>query len=70
MKLIAARKLIKITLEEYIELIKKEFLLRTYYKNYNERDKSIIINHKSRIPMEKEDIEKGIELGLKLRGKR
>lgn len=67
MKLIAARELINVSFSQYIELIKKEFLLRTYYENINDRDKSILINHKSRLPMQKEEIEKGIQLGLKLR---
>ena len=69
MKLIAARKLINIPLNQYIELLKKEFLLNTYYKNIEERDPSILINHKASVPMDKDDIEKGVQLGLKLRNK-
>ncbi len=67
MKLIAARELITLPLENYIELLKKEFSKRTYYRNILQRDTTILVNHKSRIPMEQEEIEKGIQLGLKLR---
>lgn len=67
MKLIAARELINVSLNQYIELIRKEFMLRTYYENISDRDKSILINHKSRLPIQKEEVEKGIQLGLKLR---
>ena len=69
MKLIAARHLINVSLNQYIELIKKEFLLRTYYENINDRDKSILINHKSRLPMQKEEIEQGIQLRIKVNKK-
>lgn len=67
MKLIAARDKITISLEDYIEKIKEEFSKRTYYKTEQDRDKSILINHKCRIPMSKDEIEKGIELGMQLR---
>lgn len=67
MKLIAARKLINIELKDYIELIKKEFSKRTYYRSLEERDNSILINIKNRVPMTKEAIEDGITLGLSLR---
>lgn len=67
MKLIAARKLINIELKDYIELIKKEFSKRTYYRTLEERDNSVLINIKNRVPMTKEAIEDGISLGLSLR---
>lgn len=67
MKLIAAREFIKISLNDYIERIKIEFSKRTYYFTEDERDKSVLINYKARAPMKNEDIQKGIELGLKLR---
>lgn len=69
MKLIAARDKLTISLEEYIEKIKSEFSKRTYYKSEEQRDKSVMINHKCRIPMSKDEIEKGIELGMQLRQK-
>lgn len=70
MKLIAARELIEIDLQEYIYLIREEFSKRTYYNKVSERDTRIIINHKSRIPMTEEEIEKGIEIGFQLRKNR
>lgn len=67
LKLIAARKLIPISLDEYISRIKEEFSKRTYYKTQDEMDKTILINHKARSPMELDEIKNGIELGYKLR---
>lgn len=69
MKLIAARDMVSMSLEDYIETLKQEFSKRTYYRTEADRDKSILVNHKSRIPMTDEEIKKGIELGLKLREK-
>ncbi len=67
MKLIAARKLINIELKDYIELLRKELSKRTYYRTLSERDNSILVNIKNRVPMTKEAIEDGITLGLSLR---
>ena len=67
MKLIGAREFISLSLDDYIERIKIEFAKRTYYTNEGNRDKSILINYKSRAPMLESDIQKGIELGLSLR---
>ncbi len=69
MKLIAARDMVSMSLEEYIETLRSEFSKRTYYRNEAQRDKLVLVNHKSRIPMSQEEIEKGIEIGLKLREK-
>lgn len=67
MHLIAARKLISIDLNSYINLLKDEFIKTTYYKKLSERDLNILVNHKNRKPMPKEAILDGIQLGLKLR---
>lgn len=67
MKLVAARELLSISLEKYVERLKEEFSKRTYYKTEGKRDKSIIINHKARIPMSLKEIQSGIELGYELR---
>lgn len=67
MKLIAARDMVSMSLEDYIDTLRSEFSKRTYYKTEDQRDKSILVNHKSRVPMTHEEIEKGIEIGLKLR---
>lgn len=69
MKLIAARELIPISLDEYLRRLKEEFSKRTYYRSEEERNKSILINYKSRAPMSLEEIEKGIEIGYELREK-
>ena len=65
--LTAARNLINIDLKEYIKLLRKELVQRTYYNSEEYRDKSILINLKNRAPMSIEAIEDGIDLGLKLR---
>ncbi len=67
MKLIAARDMVSMSLEDYIETLKHEFSKRTYYRTEADRDKSVLVNHKARIPMAENEINKGIELGLKLR---
>lgn len=67
MKLIAARELLPMSLEEYIKRIQDEFSQRTYYHSEEERDKSIQINHKLKSPMTADEIQNGIKLGLQLR---
>ncbi len=67
MKLIAARELLPMTLEKYVNKIKEEFSKRTYYRTEEERDKSVIINQKGRTPMTLEEIHNGIKLGYELR---
>ena len=67
----AARELVSMTLEEYIDIIRKEFTIGTQIKNeLNSNDKTqFIINKRSLIPMTNDEIEKGIELGIQLRDK-
>lgn len=67
MHLIGARELISIDFNSYIQLLKNEFSQTTYYQRLEEKNPSILINHKNRIPMSREAIEDGIQLGLKLR---
>lgn len=67
MKLIAARELIQLNFDEYVKRLKEEFTRRTYYKSEEERDKSVLINYKSRAHMTLEEIERGIEMGYELR---
>lgn len=66
-KLIAARELLPMSLDEYVKRIQDEFSQRTYYRSEEERDKSILINHKLKTPMTQEEIQSGIELGYALR---
>ena len=58
---IAARKVIKIEFEEYINRIRKE--LRN---NFKEKENNIL-KKKLRAPFNEEDIEEGIKFGMKLR---
>ena len=69
MHLTAARFFIDVSLEKYIELIKNEFVKRTYYKNLKDRNKDILINWKSRCGMPVDAVEDGVKLGLELRKK-
>lgn len=67
MHLIAARELISIDFNSYINLLKGEFYKRTYYNKIEEKNPNILINHKNRIPMSRDAVEDGIQLGLKLK---
>ena len=58
---IAARKVIQIEFEEYINRIKKEL------KNDFEENENIVVKKKLRAPFSEEDIEEGIKYGMKLR---
>lgn len=67
MKLIAAREMIPMSLNDYEQQLLIEFSERTYYSNIKDRDPNILINHKNRVPMSYEEIGNGIELGKQLR---
>lgn len=69
MKLIAAREMVPMSLADYEQQLLIEFSERTYYRNLSEKDPSILINHKNRIPMTFGEIGDGIELGRQLRKK-
>lgn len=58
--LISARDKINISLEDYLNLIRKEFSIRTI------DNKDTIINIRGRVPIKIEYIEEGIKLGLQL----
>ena len=60
---IAARKVIKIEFEEYINRLRKEL------RNDFEENENIVIKRKMRASFLEEDITKGIKLGMKLRAK-
>lgn len=61
--LIAARKMVPCSLEQYENILRDEFSRRTI----NEKDGATIVNHRGRVPMSPEDIESGITLGRALR---
>ncbi|MFH1347154.1 MAG: hypothetical protein ABIH22_00505 [Candidatus Margulisiibacteriota bacterium] len=67
MKLAAARGWVEASLEEYLAIIRREFVIgtRTYHTPVVQGD--IIVNHKSILPLSLEEIDAGIELGLRLR---
>ena len=66
MKLIAAREFVKMPLQQYCDTIRREFT----ESKFNEFIKTdAVINSRSDLPMTKEEIEDGIELGMKLRSK-
>lgn len=61
--LIAARELIKVEFNEYLEYIRKEYNMKTYGNS----DPSILFNYRNRAAITKEAIEDGIKLGKKLK---
>ncbi len=65
-KLISARNRIKISFEEYLHLIRKEFSMWTNRKMDEVVNWTIKINHKSVIAMSIDDIEEGIKLWLNM----
>ena len=67
MKLIAAREMIHMSFDDYTQQLLLEFSKKTYYRNIEDRNPSILINHKNRVPMSFEEIGEGIELGKRLR---
>jgi hypothetical protein len=62
MKLIAARDTVEVGRDEYVQIIRREFVKRTYYEDEDERDKSVIVNWKARVPMTEAAIEMGIQI--------
>ena len=70
MKLIAARGLIEEPLEEYLERLRREFAIGTQRTDPDVVGGRIKVNHRSKVPMTKNQIEDGIELGLDLRKER
>lgn len=60
--LVAARKKIYCEFEDYLLVLKNEFSKVTI----NEKKENIIINLSGKLPMQKEDIEFGIEIGKKI----
>lgn len=65
-KMIGARKYIKIWFDEYISRLKKEFIIGTNRTEWT-IEKDMLINHKSKKPMTSEEIANGITLWLYLR---
>lgn len=61
--LTAARSMIECSLDEYLDILRDEFSRRTIEENQS----SLKVNHRGRVAMSIEEIEEGIELGLKLR---
>ena len=68
MRLIAARGFVEVSLGEYAEMLKREFVVGTT-RSVTDL-KHLKINHKSGLPMKLEDITRGIKRGLALRHER
>jgi hypothetical protein len=62
MKLVAARETIEVGRKEYVEILRREFVTRPYYDDAAERDKSVLVNWKARVPMSEAAIERGIQI--------
>jgi len=66
MRLIAARGFIDASLDEYLDLLRREFISGTRRDNYNVFLRKPAVNHHSVNAMTGEEIESGIETGLSL----
>ena len=69
LKLISARDSISCSLEDYVDLIKQEFPLITKHPDNYKPNNRFILNTCSEIPFSSQEIEKGVELGLKAQKK-
>lgn len=66
MYLTAARKMIDCSLEQYLDILRDEFSRATIQEDQS----TLLVNHRGRVAMSVEEIEEGIDLGLKLRRSR
>jgi hypothetical protein len=66
-KMIGARKYMEIPFDEYLALLRKEFVIGTQHDSNEVKSGKIKINHRSKKPMTLEEIEEGIQIGMKLR---
>ena len=66
-KLIAARGFLEVSFEEYLDLVRQEFLIHSHYNYSVVKSGGLKINHKSEVSLTRETIERGIEIGLELR---
>lgn len=67
MKLISARGTVDISFNEYLDILRNEFMRGTHYKDDIVRRGEMRVNFKSGLPMSEKVIEDGIILGLSLR---
>ena len=70
LKLISIRDSINCSLDEYIDLVKKEFPLKTKIPDNYKANNNYILNTCSEIPFTEQEINKGIELGLEQKQQR
>jgi len=70
MRLIAARSFVKLSLDEYLDKLRQEFLIGTNREDRDVVNGKIQINTNSKLPMTSQEIEEGIKLGLNLRKQR
>ncbi|MDD4027249.1 MAG: hypothetical protein PHO75_03625 [Candidatus Shapirobacteria bacterium] len=67
MRIIAARKMIHVSLKEYLDIIRSEFSQATHYNDEIIRRGEIKVNCKSSTAIPEKIIERGISLGLSLK---
>jgi len=67
MKLTAARGVINISFEDYLEQLRVEFIKGTHYTDSEVLQGKFRINHKSGLALSASEIEEGIRLGIELR---
>jgi len=69
-RIIAARGFIDASLNEYMDVLRQEFLIDTNRNDPYVVSGKLKVNHKSKVAMTKKEIEEGIELGLRLKKER
>lgn len=69
-KLVAARDLVHEGLDEYVDRLRSEFVMKTHYTNRAVRKGKVRVNTKCYVPLSPEIIERGIEGGMIYRSTR
>jgi hypothetical protein len=67
LKLIAARGWVETSLDGYLDILRREFMVGTHYDDAEVRQRKFAVNHKCSVPLTAQEIEAGIKLGLSLR---
>ena len=67
MRLIAARGFVDGSLDEYIGMLRREFVFGIDELDHRRESEGLLINHESVYPLSEREIETGIELGMSLR---
>jgi hypothetical protein len=62
LKLVAARETVEVRRDEYVQILRREYVRSSFYEDEGDRDKSMIVNWRARLPMTVSAVEWGIEI--------